>query len=64
MTSLTPIKLARYVKDYDYEITVDQAEIILELLSNTLDVFNSEDIQMATDFIVNGDKSRYAEYFE
>lgn len=66
MRKITPNQLIEYVKDYDYEINREQAIEILEILDeNSLDgTFNSIDIEQATDYIVNGSKSRYAYYFE
>jgi len=63
MINLTPKKLITYVKDYAYEIDKSQARIILELLDDVFDIFESEDIIMATDYILLGQESRYANCF-
>ena len=63
MINLTPRKLITYVKDYDYNIDRSQARIILELLDDVFDIFESEDIIMATDYILLGQESRYANCF-
>jgi len=63
MKYLTPTKLINYTKDYDYDITIEQAKVILELLEDTLGSFTANDIVRATDYIMNGEKSRYADYF-
>ena len=63
MTHLTPCKLVNYVIDYDYEITVDKAKEILEILKNDLGTFTNTDIIQATDYIVMGIRSRYVDYF-
>jgi hypothetical protein len=64
MITLTPIKLKNYVQDYDYVITIQQAKDILDLLEQIYGTFYSEDIQMATDYIIYGNKSMYVSYFE
>lgn len=64
MINLTPLKLQDYVKDYDYNITLNQAKEILELLDNVYGTFKSDDIQMATDYIIYGKNSMFAYYFE
>lgn len=66
MKSITPNQLIEYVKDYDYEIDRQQAIEIMEILDdNSLDgSFNSIDIEQATDYVVNRNKSIYADYFE
>lgn len=63
MKYLTPNKLIVYVKDYDYDITLEQSKQILELLDDNLGVYTCNDIIRATDYITNGEDSRYAEYF-
>ena len=63
MINLTPKKLITYVKDYDYNIDKSQARIILELLDDVFDIFESEDIIMATDYILLGQESEYANCF-
>jgi hypothetical protein len=63
MRNLTPKKLQKYAMDYDYEIDLEQAREILELLDDRVGIFSSEDIEMATDYIINGQNSRYADYF-
>lgn len=64
MTSITPTKLIKFVADYDYEISLKQAHEILSLLDDQLGIFTSSDIQIATDYVVMGDKSRFKDYFE
>ncbi len=66
MRKITPNQLIEYVKDYDYEINRQQAIEIMEILDdNSLDgSFNSIDIEQATDYVVNRNKSIYADYFE
>lgn len=65
MRKITPNQLVEYVKDYDYKINREQAIEIMELLNEySLDgTFNSIDIQQATDYVVNGSNSIYANYF-
>lgn len=63
MINLTAKKLQRYVLDYDYEITLEQADTILELLDEYYGIFTSGDIEIATDYVVNGNESIFAEYF-
>ena len=64
MINLTTRKLITYVKDYDYNIDKSQARIILELLEDIYGIFESQEIVMATDYIVNGQESGYANRFE
>ena len=64
MTNLTPNKLIKFAKDYDYDIDKSQALIILELLEDYYGIFESQEIVMATDYIVNGQESGYANRFE
>jgi hypothetical protein len=66
MVKLNAKKLQAYVSNYDYEVNLKQAEQILALLNDYCDYgcgFNSEDIQIATDYVCNGEKSRFADYF-
>lgn len=63
MRTLTPNLLKNYIKDYDYEITINQAKEVLKLLDG-YGIFSCEDIQEATDYIVNGSQSKYAKLFE
>jgi hypothetical protein len=66
MINLNAKNLQIYVADYDYEVNLKQAEQILALLNNYCDYgcgFNSEDIQIATDYVCNGERSRFADYF-
>lgn len=64
MKKFTPNKLKDYIKDYGYEITLEQAQSILELLYDYYyGIYNNTDIQEATDYIVNGNKSKYAKLF-
>lgn len=63
MINLTPKKLITYVKDYDYEINIEQSKQILEVLDNFLGTYTINDIVRATDYIVMGENSRYAECF-
>jgi hypothetical protein len=63
MINLTPKKLQRYVLDYDYEITLEQADTILKLLDDYYGIFTSGDIEQATDYIVNGEESIFADLF-
>jgi len=62
MKYLTVNKLITYVKDYDYETTLEQAKIIFDLLDD-LGNYTINDIIRATDYVLNGEDSRYAEYF-
>jgi hypothetical protein len=64
MESLTPKILQEYALNYDYNLTLKQAKRVLEVLDNTLGVFTIADIEMATDYVVNGEKSMFVEYFE
>lgn len=66
MREITPNQLIEFVKDYDYEINREQAIEIMEILDdNSLDgSFNATDIEQATDYVVNRNKSIYANYFE
>jgi len=64
MIDLTPKKLIKFAKDYDYDIDKDQAKIILELLEEVYGIFESQEVVMATDYIVNGQESGYANRFE
>lgn len=52
MTSLTPKKLKEYLRDYDYEISTQQANDILVLLDDWYGVFTSVDIQEAANYIL------------
>jgi hypothetical protein len=63
MTYLTPNKLITYAKDFDYEVNKEQAKDILDLLDDCLGNYTMNDIVRATDYIINGEDSRYAEYF-
>ena len=63
MKYLTPQKLINYALDYDYEITLEQSKQILELLDDSLGAYTCNDIIRATDYIINGEDSRYADYF-
>lgn len=64
MINLTPKRLIKFVKDYDYEIDKSQALIILELLEEVYGIFESQEVVIATDYIVNGQESGYANRFE
>lgn len=60
---MTLIKLTELMKDYDYELTLEQAEQILDLFDDYFGTDTFDTPQMCTDYIVNGDKSIFAEYF-
>ena len=64
MINLTPRKLIIFTKDYNYEINKEQSIEILELLDDAFGIYNSQEIIMATDYIVNGEGSRYAPDFQ
>lgn len=59
MRKMTPSQLIKFVADYDYEITEEQAIEILEVLSEqSVDgSFDSNDIEMATSYVVLGKDS-------
>jgi len=57
---MTPSKLQNYVKDYDYEINLNQAKQVLEVLNVYFGVYLTNDIIHATDYIVNFLDSEYA----
>lgn len=59
MRKLTPSQLVKYVKDYDYEITREQAVEIMELLEEQSinGSFDSNDIEMVTNYVVLGKDS-------
>jgi hypothetical protein len=63
MKNLTLTKLQNYVRDYDYEINLEQAKQILDLLDDAYGVFTSKEIEMATDYIVNSNESIFANCF-
>jgi len=63
MINFTPKRLQKYVLDYDYEVTINRAKAVLEILDDAYGIFESQDIEMATDYILLGEKSIYAEYF-
>jgi len=63
MINLTTRKLITLAKDYDYEINKNQAKEILELLEDAFGIYDSQEIVMATDYIVNGEESGYADSF-
>jgi Protein of unknown function (DUF2624). len=69
MTILSPKKIIEYVRNYDYEITMEQAKKVIELIDeyehcNADGTFTSNDIIETTDYIVNGKESIHAHYFE
>ncbi|MCT8976279.1 DUF2624 domain-containing protein [Clostridium sp. CX1] len=64
MITLTPKALEKYLRDYDYEVTTEQARSILELLDSYYEIFASVDIQEVADYILKGSNSKYAYYFE
>lgn len=63
MINLTPNKLIGLMKDYDYEIDIEQSKQILELLEDYLGTYTINDIVRTTDFVVEGENSRYADWF-
>jgi hypothetical protein len=66
MVTMTAKRLQRYVMDYDYEITLDQAAKVLNVLDDYCDYglgFDSDDIQRAVDYVVNEDCSVFAGCF-
>jgi hypothetical protein len=63
MIELTLRKLQKYVRDYNYEITMEQAKNILEILDDYYGIFTSSEIEMTTDYVVNGKESIFADYF-
>lgn len=65
MTNLTLNLLINLMKDYDYELSKDQAVEIIELLDDfkVNDRFTIVDIEMCTDYVVNGHDSIFANYY-
>jgi hypothetical protein len=64
MITMTAKRLQRYVMDYDYEITLDQAAKVLMVLDDYCDYgFDGDDIQRAVDYVVNEDCSVFAGCF-
>ena len=49
--------------DYDYEITIEQALLILDLLDDYCGIFCSNDIIRATDYVFLGESSIFASEF-
>jgi hypothetical protein len=64
MKTLTPRQLQEFVYLYNYEITTEQAEKVLELLDNNLGTFTSTDIEEVTDYVVYDKDSMFAGDFE
>lgn len=58
MISLTPKKLQNYLRDYDYEVTIEQSKDILELLDDWYGEFTSVDIQEAANYILTKEELR------
>lgn len=58
MISLTPKKLQNYLRDYDYEVTIEQSKDILELLDDWYGEFTSVDIQEAANYILTEEELR------
>jgi hypothetical protein len=65
MKSLTPNMVVEIMKDYDYELSREQAIEIMELLEDfkVNDRYTMNDLEICTDFIVLGKQSPFVDYF-
>jgi hypothetical protein len=64
MVNFTPKMLQKYVVDYGYDLTLGQCKQVLNVLDNTFGIFTNADIEMATDYVANGENSIFIDYFE
>lgn len=63
MNTLTAKKLQQFVLDYDYEITLEQSERILDMLNDCYGVFTNVEIEEVTNYIVCGKESIFYDLY-